>query len=251
MNIWITGAGSGIGRELALRYARDGHTVIISGRTLETLAAVSSETQTLPGTIIPLPFDVTNSNAVSLVTEQLTALCSHLDIVILNAGTCEYISKQTLDPELFRRVMDTNVFGQINALNAALPLLRNAPQRPLLAGICSLAAFIGFPRAEAYGASKAAARYFLHSVRTDFADVMDVTVVNPGFVKTPMTAQNQFPMPFVMDADAAADRIVSALRRRPLEYNFPRRLTLALRVAQLFSGIWYRRMSIRRADGQA
>ena len=72
---------------------------------------------------------------------------------------------------------------------------------------------------------------------------MDVTVINPGFVTTPMTAANDFPMPFEMKADEAADRIANALQKRPLEFNFPRRLTATLRLAQLFKGIWYKRIS--------
>lgn len=242
MNIWITGGGSGIGRELALLYAREGHQVVISGRSedkLEEVMAAANHSE-LPGKIHTLQFDVTDPGEVKNTSDRLQLHFAYLDMIILNAGSCEYIKGQQLDAALFRRVMDTNLFGQINALNAALPLLRQAPEKPLVAGICSLAAFIGFPRAEAYGASKAAARYFLHSVRTDFRDVMDVTVVNPGFVTTPMTARNDFPMPFLMDAAQAARRIANALRRRPIEYNFPARLVFALRAAQLFNRLWYR-----------
>ncbi len=241
--IWITGAGSGIGRALALHYAAQGHHVVISGRTPSRLDEVQQAGAQLSGKIVPLAFDVTANDSVPGTSSQLEALVPCLDLVLLNAGTCEYIKRQHLDPALFQRVMDTNFFGLIHSLNAALPLLRKAPQRPHVAAVCSLAAFIGFPRAEAYGASKAAARYLMHSVRTDFADIMDVTVINPGFVTTPMTAANDFPMPFEMDAESAASRIAHALQKRPLEYNFPRRLTASLRLAQLFQGIWYRRIS--------
>lgn len=242
-HIWITGAGSGIGRSLALTYAGQGHTVIISGRTADKLEQVAAEATTLPGRIVPLVFDITDTQDVDAMSTRLAVCVAHLDLVILNAGACEYIKKGFLDPALFRRVFDANLFGMINSINAALPLLRQAPQRPHLAGVCSLAAFIGFPRAEAYGASKAAARYLLHSVRTDYGNIMDVTVINPGFVTTPMTAANDFPMPFEMTADAAAQRISRALHKRPLEFNFPRRLTATLRLAQLFKGLWYKRMS--------
>ena len=241
--IWITGAGSGIGRSLALLYASLGHTVIISGRTAEKLDQVADEAAGLPGQVVPMVFDVTDSSSVEPASAQLAQLAPYLDLVILNAGACEYIKRGLLDPALFKRVLDTNFFGLINSINAALPLLGKCPRRPHLAGVCSLAAFIGFPRAEAYGASKAAARYLLHSVRTDYAHLMDVTVINPGFVTTPMTAANDFPMPFEMSADNAAQRIVRALQKRPLEFNFPRRLTASLRLAQLFKGVWYQRIS--------
>lgn len=239
MQIWITGAGSGIGKALALRYAAGGHTVVVSGRTLDTLKAVRDEAETQAGRIIPMTFDVTDDDAVRASSEHLADLVSHLDLVIMNAGACEYIKGQTLDPAMFRRVMDANFFGMINTTNAALPLLRKAPGRPMLAGVCSLAGFIGFPRAEAYAASKAASRYLMHSLHIDFGDFVDVCAINPGFVETPMTERNDFPMPFLMTADEAAGRIQTGLQKRPRELNFPRRLTFALRLAQLSGGLWY------------
>jgi NADP-dependent 3-hydroxy acid dehydrogenase YdfG len=241
--IWITGAGSGIGRSLALLYAAQGHKVIISGRTLDKLEQVTEDASALPGQVVPMVFDVTDTSSVEHTSAQLSKYVTYLDLVILNAGTCEYLQKGYLDPALFKRVLDTNFFGMINSINAALPSLRKAPQRPHLAGVCSLAAFIGFPRAEAYGASKGASRYLLHSVRTDYSELMDVTVINPGFVTTPMTAANDFPMPFEMSSDDAAQRISKALTKRPLEFNFPRRLTAVLRLAQIFKGVWYKRVS--------
>lgn len=245
MQIWITGAGSGIGKSLALGYAAGGHTVIISGRTLDKLEAVRDEADKLSGQIIPMTFDVTDDDTTGS-SQQLAALAPHLDLVIMNAGACEYIKGQTLDPAMFRRVMDANFFGMINTTNAALPLLRQAPSRPLLAGVCSLAGFIGFPRAEAYAASKAASRYLMHSLRIDFSDFVDVCAINPGFVKTPMTEQNDFPMPFLMDAEEAAERIRKGLQKRPRELNFPRRLTFVLRLAQFSGGLWYALMSRQR-----
>ena len=240
--IWITGGGSGIGRALALHYAACGHHVVISGRTLPRLQEVQNAALDLPGKILPMVFDVTAADTVPGIRLLLGSKVPHLDLVILNAGTCEYLSGQDLDVALFQRVMDANFFGLLHSLNAALPLLRNAPQRPHLAAICSMATFTGFPLAGAYGASKAAARYLMHSLRIDYSTQMDVTVVNPGFVETPMTAANNFPMPFAMDAEKAAKRIANALKSRPLEYNFPKRLSFCLRLAQLFPRIWYKQM---------
>lgn len=246
MQIWITGAGSGIGKALALLYAKGGHTVIISGRTADKLELVREEADALSGRILPMVYDVTDDEATAASSEQLADLTPHLDLVIMNAGACEYVKGQTLDPAMFRRVMDANFFGMINTTNVALPLLRKAPGRPLLAGVCSLAGFIGFPRAEAYAASKAAGRYLMHSLSIDFSDFVDVCAINPGFVTTPMTERNDFPMPFLMDADEAALRILRGLQRRPRELNFPRRLTFVLRLAQLSGGLWYALMSRQR-----
>lgn len=244
--VWITGAGSGIGEEVAKRYAARGDTVLISGRSHEKLAAVA---ESHVGNIIPLVFDVTKDEDIDGAQEQLRALTPHIDLLILNAGSAEYIRAPELDTAVFRRVMDTNYFGMVNTLRAALPLLEAAPQRPHVAGVCSLAGLIGFPRAAPYGASKAAAAYLLHSLRIDFGDLFDVTVINPGFVKTPMTERNRFPMPFLMDASRAADIITRKLPRRPMTVQFPLRLVLLLRLAQLFRGMWYRRHA-RGADSQ-
>jgi len=236
-NIWITGAGSGIGAAIALQFASAGHTVLISGRNAERLDEVSRH---YPNHILPLVFDVTDETAVATTTAAMESLCPWLDLVILNAGSCEYTDPPALDPAMFRRVMDTNFFGLLNSFNVALPLLRRAPARPHLSGVASMARYVGFPRAEAYGASKAAAAYLLNSLRADFGRWLDVTVINPGFVTTPMTASNDFPMPFLISAEDAARRIVSGLASRPLSLNFPRRLHWCLRLAQLLPGIWYK-----------
>lgn len=237
MNIWITGAGSGIGEQLCRVYAGQGHKVVISCRSADKLKVVAED---FPDNVHAMPMDVTDDDAVAITTETLKSLLPHLDLVILNAGTCEYIKAPHLDTALFRRVMDTNYFGVINAFRAALPLLQAAPSRPHVAGVCSLAGLIGFPRAAAYGASKAAAAYVLDALRTDFGDLLDVTVINPGFVTTPMTAGNKFPMPFLMSPEKAAAIITRRLTSRPMTLNFPRRLSGLLKLMRVFSGMWYR-----------
>lgn len=236
-NIWITGAGSGIGAQMALQFASAGHRVIISGRNAERLEEVA---QHYPKHILPLTFDVTDEAAVVTTTNAIQKLCPWLDCVILNAGSCEYTDPPALDPAMFKRVMDTNFFGLLNAFNVALPLLRQAPARPHLLGVASMASYVGFPRAEAYGSSKAAASYLLNSLRADFGHWLDITVVNPGFVTTPMTASNDFPMPFLISSEEAASRIVRGMESRPLTLNFPRRLHWSLRLAQLLPGVWYK-----------
>jgi len=244
--VWITGAGSGIGEALARHYAARGDTVVVSGRSPDRLETVKAGQ---PGRIITLPFDVTDDDGVLAVSRTLQSHLSHLDLLILNAGSCEYIRAPQLDAALFRRVMDTNYFGMINTIRAALPLLEAAPQRPHVAGVCSLAGLIGFPRAAAYGASKAAGAYLLNALRIDFGDLFDVTVINPGFVDTPMTEQNRFPMPFLMGPEQAAGIVTRRLRGRPFTINFPRRLSGLLRLLQLFHKAWYRH-HMKKADSQ-
>ncbi len=236
-SIWITGAGSGIGRALTLALARAGNRVAISGRNEAKLAEVASH---FPQQIVPLPFDVTKDDQTEAVAASLADIFDHLDIAILAAGHCEYIENAELDTALFRRVFDVNVFGLVNSAAIALPLLRKSAGRGQLAVVGSLSAVLPLPRAEAYGASKAAMNYLADSLRLDLkAAGVDVCVANPGFVTTPMTDANDFPMPFLMDADEAARRIIRGIARRKRRINFPRRFYWILASLAAVPALWY------------
>ncbi|MEM7258506.1 MAG: SDR family NAD(P)-dependent oxidoreductase [Pseudomonadota bacterium] len=246
--IWLIGAGSGIGRELALKLAALGNQVIISGRTLSTLESVAAELSqravTGNGRILPMVCDVTSDEQVATVTAYIDRLSGGVDMLIFCAGTCEYVDDAELSTDLFRRVYDVNLFGMVNAVAAVLPDMKKAAasggDNPQIVGVASLSAIVGLPRAEAYGSSKAAASYFLESLRLDLHRFhVDVSVVNPGFVKTPMTDANDFPMPFLMQPDDAADCIINGIAKRKRTINFPRRLTWSLRLASMFPSLWY------------
>lgn len=234
--IWITGASSGLGRSLALQLAGQGHRVIASARNqeeLEKLAALNTN-------IVALPCDITDEEAMEALRSRIVEISPSLDQVILNAGNCEYLDFPDPDWSAVRRVMEVNFFGTLNCVKLALPLLRkNKNDRSHLVAVVSQVTAAPFPRAEAYGASKAAMRYFFDSLRMDLAaDDIDVTVVNPGFVDTPLTRKNDFPMPFLMQVDEAADRIVKNIEARPRHYSFPRRLSLMLSLSKILPGVW-------------
>ena len=252
--IWVTGASSGIGRAMAEKLAQQGHRVYISGRSSQTLDDIvqqfdstygSEASLNSGGQLIALPCDVTDDVAMVNVLQQ--AGVQDLDTIILSAGTCEYIDLPDLDINMIRRVNETNYFGVVNACIAALPMLEitaeaaknSSCERPHIIGIGSMSSYLGFPRAEAYGSSKAAMSYFLESLRSDLGDRMDVTVVYPGFVKTPMTDRNDFPMPFLVEVDDAADIILRKAVRRPLTIAFPARLNLLLKSMALLPRLWY------------
>lgn len=151
-------------------------------------------------------------------------------MAILNAGTCEYLEPGHFDPALVERVMRTNLLGVSYCLAAALPLLR-AGKRPHLVVMGSSVTWLALPRAGAYGASKAAVRYLVESQRIDLArEGIAVTLVSPGFVDTPLTRRNDFPMPQLWSAQRAARHIARRLPGRPLEINFPGLFTLVLRL---------------------
>ncbi|OED36054.1 hypothetical protein AB833_28620 [Chromatiales bacterium (ex Bugula neritina AB1)] len=257
--ICLIGAGSGIGRALALKLASRGNRVVISGRNLQALESVAAEagalsasdsatqkdtanqTTVVPAGLIPVRCDVTDDQQISDVVSRVASELGGLDLLIYCAGRCEYIDNAQLQTALFRRLYDVNVFGLVNAIQAALPLMKTSSDRPHIVGVASLSAVVGLPRAEAYGSSKAAAIYLLNALRLDLVDQnFDVTIVNPGFVETPMTKNNDFPMPFIMQGEEAANHIVAGITRRKRTVNFPLRLWMMLKLAAMFPSIWFR-----------
>ena len=270
-NIWITGASSGIGKAIVQQLAAQGHQIYISGRNLEVLDKLAAQ----DGNITPIPCDVGNDEAMQILLQNHDI--EYLDTVILCAGTCEYIDLPLLDIQKTRRVLDSNFFGVVNSCIAALPLLKKTNaitgKKPYILGIGSMSSYLGFPRAEAYGSSKAAMSYFLNSLRSDLNDVIDITMVYPGFIKTPMTDQtdysiftiinhlgfikilmidqNDFSMPFLMSADKVVSIILKKAERRPLTIAFPLRLHMLLQFMKLFPRLWYSRVSgsLRRTSG--
>lgn len=234
--IWVTGASSGLGRSTALQLANKGALVIASARSqtaLDELAALSEN-------IRPLVCDITDAGGFAALGEQIAAISPHIDQAILNAGSCEYLDFPDPDWSAVRRVMEVNFFGTVNCVEFVLPLLRAGHgHRPHLVVVGSQVTAAPFPRAEAYGASKAALQYFCDSLRLDLAqEQIDVSVINPGFVDTPLTRKNDFEMPFLMDVEEAARRIIAKLDSRPRRYSFPLRLSLLLSLSWLAPRLW-------------
>jgi len=234
--IWITGASSGLGRSLAVILADSGAQVIASARSQQQL----EELATLNGNIRPLAIDITDLAACAELPARLAEISPRLDLAVLNAGACEYLDFPEPDWEAVRRVMEVNFFGTVNCVEHALPLLRQCrDNRAHLVVVGSQATAAPFPRAEAYGSSKAALQYFCESLRIDLAhENIDVSVINPGFVDTPLTRQNDFDMPFLMDVEEAARLVAKKIQARPRSYSFPFRLSLLLGISRWLPGLW-------------
>ncbi|WP_136068326.1 SDR family NAD(P)-dependent oxidoreductase [Modicisalibacter radicis] len=229
--IWLTGATSGIGMALARRLLAQGHRVALSARRREALETLA---RGYPNALV-VPCDITDREAVAEAARDIDAAFAGLDLLLHDAGTCEYLDARDFDLALVERVMEVNLHGALKVVDAGLPLLRRARDaggtRPLLAAVSSAAAYLPLPRAEAYGASKAALSHFLESLRIDLAgEAIDVSVIHPGFVETPLTARNDFAMPMRMDAESAADAILAGLERRSLDVHFPRRFTYLIKL---------------------
>ncbi|WP_371837826.1 SDR family NAD(P)-dependent oxidoreductase [Microbulbifer epialgicus] len=233
----MTGASSGIGRALTLRLAKHKNFVIASGRRQQALAELQ---KCSPKRIGILQCDVADDDAMDVVPERLAELTDHLDIVIACAGTCEYDDGLRLESAMYRRVFDANFFGVVNTLRIALPLL-TASSSPVFAALSSLSSVVPFPRAEAYGSSKAALDYFLQSVRADVCNTnFKVICIRPGFVDTPLTARNDFKMPTLISAERAAKYIEDGIAKERSNIDFPRRLSWPLRFLGFFRFLWFR-----------
>ena len=234
---WITGASSGIGLALVQHYIKTEPQAVIvaSSRSQDKLEEAFSTYQN----VFILPVDITTETAVdhaAAIIEQQFGYISHL---FLNAGNCEYIDELPLDTALIKRIIDVNLMGSIHCINSSLRLLEKSPSRAQIIGIGSQVIFAPFARAEAYGASKAAFDYLLQSLRIDLlAKQIDVTLIYPGFIKTPLTDKNDFPMPFLLSSDKAARHIAYATKKRKRQYSFPKRLRTLLFLSRLLPKHW-------------
>lgn len=234
--IWVTGASHGLGRALALQLAREGNYVIASARSHIALTELALQH---PGRIKIFPLDVSGQLNLEKTAKQLREITDYLDIVICAAGVCEYEDNLHFDPSMYERMMDVNFMGVVRIFNIALPLLRKAQQRAQFVAISSLSTCLGLPRAEAYGASKAALNYFMQSLRADTVNLpLDLTLVRPGFIATNLSKNNDFAMPFLMTPDQASERIIKGITLRKFLVDFPLRLSWPLRLAGLFFTPW-------------
>ena len=215
---WLTGASNGLGAALAEHLLKSGAHLALSARTVAPLKAFARR---YPGQVLVAPGDLTNSQTVREIGEQIQHDWGSLDTVILNAGTCEYVDARQLDASLIEHLMRCNLLASNFCIDAALPLLRMGIA-PHLAGIISSATDLPLPRTEAQGTSKVSLRHLFESQRMTLAeDGIEVTVVNPGFIDQPLGRHEILPLPLSWTADKAARYIVDHLKLRPLELPLP------------------------------
>lgn len=227
--VLITGASSGIGYELALGYLKQGARVLALARSEQRLAQLAGQ---YPEHCLPVKVDLSSVEDSRRAGEWINQQVQYLDLAILNAGTCEYVDVAHLTLEPFDKVMAINWQGTLNSLLFCLPLLRRSKtqdKHAQLVGISSMASILPMPRSQAYGASKIAVEYLFNSLRVDLAnEAIDITVVRPGFVKTPLTQRNDFSMPFEQTATVAASKIMQGISKRKWLVQFPWPLILLM-----------------------
>lgn len=242
--VLITGASSGIGQQLANDYLQHGWKVFACGRNKQGLDKLIGAEKLL--------FDINDIDATKAEAERLqNGGFAKLDLVILNAGTCEYVDDALhFDSVLFERVIRTNVISMGHCISAFLPLMSRGSQLALMG---SSAVYLPFPRAEAYGASKAAVQYLASSLAIDLKPHgIGVSVICPGFVKTPLTDKNDFAMPMQQTPEQASIAIRSGLAKGQQEIHFPRRFTLLLKFISLLPrGVWQKLVQPKHDESSA
>jgi NAD(P)-dependent dehydrogenase (short-subunit alcohol dehydrogenase family) len=221
---WVTGASSGIGEALVLGLARRGWVVAASARRAERLQALAAA-DGVAGRVHPFPLDVTDEPAVRETVAAIETRLGPIEAAVLNAGDWAPMAARDFDAGLCRRLMETNYLGVVHGIGALLPRQLGRGRGRLLIN-ASVAGYRGLPRAAAYGATKAALINLAESLRLELdGSGVVVRVINPGFVRTALTAKNDFAMPALLEPSEAARRILADFDGEGFELSFPRRFT--------------------------
>ena len=224
--VWITGASTGIGRALVRSYLDKGCSVVASSRSISEPHFTAEELATNRLTLLPgdVSLERDNRRLVHHIMEQF----GRIDVAILNAGSNAYVTVDSFRSEVFESLMKANFLSVVYGLEALLPHMKD--KSGCIAVMSSVVAYGGLPRAGAYGATKAALRSMVQSMQVELAySPLQLSLVCPGFVKTPLTDKNDFKMPFIISPEEAAKRIVSGLAKQKLEVHFPYRMSLFLK----------------------
>ena len=258
--VWVTGASSGIGEALVSALVRRGARVAVTARRTDLLAAIAAKHAGGRAPVLVVPADVTDPAAVAAAARQVEAAWGGIDLAIFNAGGSAVASAQSSDagpqpairdPQFaahdYTETMALNYFSVVYGIEAVLPgMLERGSGR--IAAVASLGGYRPSMVALPYSASKAAVIHLIEGLRLQVASHgIAVTVVSPGFVRTPLTARNSFKMPFLVEVDDAADRIVRGLERGKDEIVFPAPLAWAIRLLGLLPNRLYARIITRAA----
>ena len=223
--IWITGASSGIGKAVAEKFALEGWKVAVSARRKEVL-----DEMTKTQNIFSYPLDVTNEDQINGVFQKILNDFGELDLCLFSSGTYDPKNEQKIDPDKIKNVIKVNFFGVVDCVKTVEDYFKKRKSGHISI-VSSIAGYRGLPNSSGYGPSKAALTNFCESIYFDFKKFnVRISVISPGFIKTPLTDKNNFPMPFLKTVDFAAEKIFKGLvKENAFEIHFPKGLTLTLK----------------------
>ncbi len=225
--IWITGGSTGIGKALAIKFAKEGWNVAISARRQNLLNEISNEYEN----ITSFPLDVTDKTKCKEVFKQILDTFQNLDICFFSTGTWDPKKEREIDVEQIEDVFKINFFGTLNCIKAVERYFKDR-QSGIITIVSSIAGYRGLPNSTGYGPSKSALNNLAESLYFDFdRSNVRVCLVSPGFIKTPMTDKNDFKMPFLKTPKYAAEKIYEGLvNKNSFEIHFPKSLTVVLKI---------------------
>ena len=236
--IWITGASSGIGKALAIKFAKEGWKVAISARREKLLEEISKS----QNNIDYFQLDVTDSEKCKIVFNEIKKKIGDINISVFCTGIHDPNSEKKLNLEKVRKIMEVNFFGTVNSINAVYDYYKEKKSGQISI-VSSVAGYRGLPAAGAYCASKSALSSFAESLYFDLKRFnVRVSLVSPGFIKTPMTDQNDFPMPMMKSAEFAAEQMFKGLtQKKAFEIHFPVVFTSMMKVLKVIpNGLYFK-----------
>jgi len=235
-NIWITGASSGIGKALAIKFATDGWQVAASARRENLLQDLNKTNSNIHS----FPLDVKDEAKAKKIFENIIEKFQTIDICVFCAGIHDPDAEKKLSTEKIREIMETNFFGTLNCIMAVNNYFRER-KNGHIAMVSSVAAYRGFPAASGYCASKSALTSLAESLYFDFKRYgVKVSVISPGFIKTPMTDKNKFPMPMIKSPEYAAEKIFIGLTKKNIfEIHFPVAFTMLMKLLKIMPNWLY------------
>lgn len=224
--VWIIGASSGIGAALAEVFVSLGARVAISARRADALKKVADDS----GAQWVLPLDVTEITSIRSASEELQRQAGQIDRIICLSGIYAPMQLDQLDLDELRGIVEVNLLGTFNLVSALYPFLIEQGQGQL-AFCASISGYTGLPYSQPYASTKAAMINLTESLQIEAVGTgVDIKIISPGFVRTPLTDKNQFKMPFIVEPEVAANRIAKGLKRSGFEIVFPRRFALLLKL---------------------
>jgi NADP-dependent 3-hydroxy acid dehydrogenase YdfG len=238
--VFLTGASSGIGEALAIALAEKGATLGLVARREELLNDLKDRCEVVGGRAMALPCDVVDAAALANAASQFREEFGRIDVMIANAGMGGNDEKtRAYDPASVKKLIDINLLGAVNSIHAVIGDMIDRRNGHLVA-ISSLAGFRGLPKSAAYSASKAGMTAFFESVRLDHAKHgIDVTIIQPGFIKTPLTSGRSNKMPFIMELDDAIPHFISAIEKKKKFYAFPFPLSWIVKLGRIMPAWLY------------